>query len=233
MGVDRYRVCELYASGPDVENSGSGYRLSDRLVLTARHVIAPATSGVGGRVLVRPLGAPGWLPAQVDWDDVNTDAALIRVEDENWRAPSEESALRWGNLTGSEPVPCAAVGFPWASARPDRMRDTAHVYGQLAPLGQLRQGRLDMDVASASPSTRAGSSPWAGISGAGVIADNHLVGMITADHARYHDRLVVVPVSRLIGEPGFRELLESHGISAVTAPVGAGSELRQLSLAGS
>jgi hypothetical protein len=41
--------------------------------------------------------------------------------------------------------------------RPDRMRDTAHLYGQLAPLGQLRQGRLDLDldldldVASASP----------------------------------------------------------------------------------
>jgi hypothetical protein len=29
--------------------------------------------------------------------------------------------------------------------RPDRMRDTAHLYGQ------LRQGRLDLDVASASP----------------------------------------------------------------------------------
>jgi hypothetical protein len=35
--------------------------------------------------------------------------------------------------------------------RPDRMRDTAHLYGRLAPLGQLRQGRLDLDVASASP----------------------------------------------------------------------------------
>ena len=33
MGVDRYRVCELYAAGPDGEGSGSGYRLGDRLVL--------------------------------------------------------------------------------------------------------------------------------------------------------------------------------------------------------
>ena len=31
--------------------------------------------------------------------------------------------------------------------RPDRMRDTAHLYGELG----LRQGRLDLDVASASP----------------------------------------------------------------------------------
>ena len=47
MGVDRYRVCELYAAGPDGEGSGSGYRLGDRLVLTARHVIAPALAGAG------------------------------------------------------------------------------------------------------------------------------------------------------------------------------------------
>jgi hypothetical protein len=35
VGVDRYRVCELYAEGPDVAGSGSGYRVGDRLVLTA------------------------------------------------------------------------------------------------------------------------------------------------------------------------------------------------------
>jgi hypothetical protein len=63
------------------------------------------------------------------------------------------------------------------------MRDTAHLYGQLAPLGQLRQGRLDLDVASASPWARPGGSPWAGMSGAGVIADSHLVGVITVDPA--------------------------------------------------
>src|SRR5512142_1113663 len=207
MGVDRYRVCELYAAGPGAEGSGSGYRLGDRLVLTARHVIAPALAGPGGQVLVRPLGAPGWLPARVEWADADADAALIVIEDEGWRAPAGESVLRWGELAGSDPVPCAAVGFPWASVRPDRRRDTAHVYGQLAPLGQLRQGRLDLDVASASPSAREGDSPWAGMSGAGVIADNHLVGMITVDPASYQDRLVTVPVSRLLADEGFRARL--------------------------
>ena len=104
-------------------------------MLTARHVIAPALAGPGGRVLVRPVGVPGWLPARVEWADADADAALVGVEDEGWRAPAGESVLRWGELAGSDPVPCAAVGFPWASVRPDRMRDTAHVYGQLAPLG--------------------------------------------------------------------------------------------------
>jgi hypothetical protein len=220
VGVDRYRVCELYAAGPDVEGAGSGYRLGDRLVLTARHVIAPALARAGGQLLVRPLGVPGWLPARVKWSDADVDAALIGIEDEGWRAPTGESVLRWGELAGSDPVPCAAVGFPWASARPDRMRDTAHVYGQLAPLGQLRQGRLDFDVASASPSAREGSSPWAGLSGAGVIADNHLVAVITVDPARYENRLVAVPVGRLLADEGFRARLAEHGVRAEAASVG-------------
>jgi hypothetical protein len=44
---------------------------------------------------------------------------------------------------------------------------------------------VDVDVASASPSAREGGSPWAGMSGAGVIADGHLVGVITVDPERY------------------------------------------------
>ena len=226
MGVDRYRVCELYAAGPGIDGSGSGYRIGARLVLTARHVIAAAVAGPGGQVLVRPVGVAGWLPARVEWENADADAALVGVEDEGWRAPGGESVLRWGELAGGDPVPCAAVGFPWASARPDRVRDTAHVYGQLAPLGQLRQGRLDLDVASASPSARPGGSPWAGMSGAGVIADSHLVGVITVDPARYQDRLVAVPAGRLLADPGFRARLAAHGVRAEAAPVGAGWFLR-------
>ena len=218
MGVDRYRVCELWAAGPDGKGSGSGYRL----VLTARHVIAPALAGPGGKLRVRPLGVPEWLPARVEWDDADADVALIGIEDEGWRAPAGESVLRWGELAGGDPVLCAAVGFPWASVRLDRVRDTAHLYGQLAPLGRLKQGRLDLDVASASPSAREGGSPWAGMSGAAVIADNHLVGVITVDPARYQDRLVAVPASRLLADEGFRARLAAHGVPTEAAPVGGG-----------
>ena len=224
--MDRYRVCELYAAGPGAEGSGSGYRLGDRLVLTAWHVIAPALAGEGGRVLVRPAGVAGWLPARVEWGDAGEDAALVVVEEEGWRAPGGESVLRWGELAGSDPVPCAAIGFPWASVRPDRMRDTAHVYGHLAPLGQLKAGLLDLDVASASPSAREGGSPWAGMSGAGVIADSHLVGVITVDRVRYRDRLVAVPVTGLLADEGFRARLDAHGVPGEAAPVGAGWYLR-------
>src|SRR5689334_14728243 len=177
-------------------------------------------------MLVRPVGEPEWLPARVEWQDADADAALVGIDDEGWRPPGRESVLRWGELAGSDPVPCAAVGFPWASVRPDEMRDTAHLIGQLAPLGQLKVGRLDLDVGSASPSAREGGSPWAGMSGAGVIADSHLVGVITVDPARYVGRLVVVPVGPLLADDGFRAVLAAHGVRAEAARVGAGWYLR-------
>jgi hypothetical protein len=96
VGVDRYRVCELYAAGPDLEGSGSGYRLGDRLVLTARHVIGPALAGADGQVLVRPAGVLRWLPARVEWENADADAALAVIKDEGWRPPVGESVLRLG-----------------------------------------------------------------------------------------------------------------------------------------
>ena len=64
------------------------------------------------------------------------------------------------------------------------------------------------------------------MSGAGVIADSHLVGVITVDPARYQDRLVAVPVSRLLADDGFRTRSASYGVRAEAAPVGAGRYLQ-------
>ena len=64
------------------------------------------------------------------------------------------------------------------------------------------------------------------MSGAAVIADSHLVGVITVDPARYQDRLVAVPVSGLLADAGFRARLAGYGVRAEAAPVGAGWYLR-------
>jgi S1-C subfamily serine protease len=97
MGVDRNRVCELYSTGPDDESSGSGYRIGDRLVLTARHVIAPAVAAGGGQILVRAVGGGQWLSAAVEWHDADSDAALISVEDDSLRSSVVDSVLRSGS----------------------------------------------------------------------------------------------------------------------------------------
>jgi hypothetical protein len=64
------------------------------------------------------------------------------------------------------------------------------------------------------------------MSGAAVIADNHLAGVITVDPARYQDRLVVVPARGLLADSGFRARLAAYGWRAEAAPVGTGWYLR-------
>src|SRR5260370_41961834 len=96
MGVDRYRVCELYASGPVEASSGSGYRLGDRLGLTARHVIAPALAEPGGQLLGRPVGVTGWLPARGGWQDAAAPAPPMGVGGDHRPAPGGGAGVRLG-----------------------------------------------------------------------------------------------------------------------------------------
>jgi hypothetical protein len=103
MGVDRYRVCGLYAAGPDIERSGSGYPLGDHLADRPPRDRSGAGRD-GSRLLVRPPGVPGWLPARVESQDVGGDAALVAVEDEGWLAPGRQysGAVRGGRVPVGE-----------------------------------------------------------------------------------------------------------------------------------
>jgi tetratricopeptide (TPR) repeat protein len=149
---------------------------------------------------------------------------VLRVaESASW--PAEEMAvLRWGRLSaGGEPVAAAAVGFPWAQERPDMARDTEHVVGFLSPAAGLVSGRLQLTVVSAAPAQRTGAqSPWAGMSGAGLLVGPCLVGIVVVDPARYGtDRLVAVPADRLLSAAGFGEVL-----GAAPEPVAVGAQWR-------
>ena len=208
MAVDRARVAMVYAAGPAGSRNGSGYAVAERVVLTAGHVPAESGLGVGARIEVCMLGSEQWVRATVAWLDPELDAALVRVDDsEPWPTPAM-GVLRWGFLAGAEPVTSAAVGFPWAQERPDRVRDTDHVVGFVAPLAGSESGRMHLTVLSAAPLPRPGASPWAGLSGAGVVAGPCLVGVVVVDPARYGtDRLVAVPIARLLTANGFCDAL--------------------------
>jgi hypothetical protein len=153
MGFDPARVVEVYLRDPaGKERVGSGYLVSDRLVLTAGHVIAglPAEGTEAPdrwRCEVRPLGLGEWLPARLEWWNKPHDIGLLRLDDD-WRAPVGSPAPRWGRLGGIEPVACMAVGFPWAQARSDQVRDTEQLFGHVAPLTASKTGRLAINVVS-------------------------------------------------------------------------------------
>ncbi len=226
MGVDLARVAAVYATGPTGSRFGSAYLVAPGRVLTAAHVLVEAGLGRGDPAEISPSGSGEWLPAKIIWLDPpdGADAALIELQDiDRW--PSPTTIVRWGTIGGSEPVQAAAVGYPWAQERPDTSRDTEHVIGFVPPgTGQNTQ-RHHLTIQSSPPSARPdGRSPWAGMSGAALIAGHHLVGCLVVDPARYGtDRLVAVPTQRILAAPGFVDAL---GESPIPAGIGTNWRLQ-------
>ncbi len=218
--MDRARVAAVFAAGSSGCRVGSGYAVADRVVLTTAHVLTEAGLVVGGPAQVSLLGCREWSPAAVAWLDAGLDVALVRVDESSPWPAREMSVLRWGRLAGNEPVTAAAIGFPWAQERPDSVRDTEHVVGFVPPGAGVESGQLHLTVLSAAPQPRPGAaSPWAGISGAALVAGPHLVGVVVVDPARYGtDRLVAVPVARMLQAAGFCDVL---GERPDPVPVGA------------
>ncbi len=209
MGVDRLRVAEVWSAAGRV---GSGYRVSGRLVLTAAHVIGGAEGENPPELGVRPLGQGGWLAASLRWVDHGLDAALVRIDAPGWAAPAGESTVRWGQAGGTDPLFCMALGFPWAAERAGGVRDVEQLYGHVAPLGGQVSGLSDVNVTSAAPAERPGESPWAGMSGAGLVVASHLAGVVLVDPARYGtDRVRARPAADLVAAAGFRGALADDG----------------------
>ncbi|MFD9328619.1 trypsin-like peptidase domain-containing protein [Streptomyces sp. NPDC060065] len=191
---------------------GSGYAINDRMVLTARHLLAVDGIKVapGKPVMVRVAGEENGRRATVTWvsKDVG-DAALLSVEGAPWADAPDAQAVRWGRVTDDGPVPCRAWGFPaaQASARGDQeIRDIEEMHGAVKPL--TASMRYEIDVRSAAPMlTDDEHSPWRGMSGA-VLMDSRkrILGVVIANRLRYGgQRLQAAPAERLFTDPEFCE----------------------------
>jgi Trypsin-like peptidase domain/Tetratricopeptide repeat/Anaphase-promoting complex subunit 5 len=224
MAVDLARVAMVFATGPAGERVGSGYAVGERLVLTSAHVLSQAGLTVDDRAEVYLLGSGSWVPGTVAWLDPDLDAALVRADAAAPWPGTKMSVLRWGKLAGADSVLAAAIGFPWAQQRPDGVHDTEHAVGFVPPGAGAQTGSLHLSVLSSAPLPRPdGGSPWAGMSGAGLVVGPYLVGVVVVDPGRYGtDRLVVVPAARLLDNPAFAAAL---GKPIDAAPVGAGWRL--------
>ncbi|SNQ49491.1 conserved hypothetical protein [Frankia canadensis] len=214
-GVPSGRVVAVRARLSDEEVSvGSGVLVSDRLVLTAAHVIAEPGGRVLGPLEVRLSGSARWWPATVSWADLSDamDVAVLRVgaEGDGWEPPALPP-VRFSRLTGlAGQVDCEAQGFPRSlKDGEERVRD--HATGPVNP-GVDEQGRrYDVLIREfpAEPPPRSGqSSPWSGMSGAGLFADGLLLGILTLRTGGFGERrLRATPLRVLAADAAFRDAL--------------------------
>ena len=193
---------EVFAAAPGgrEDNFGSGYLVSDGLVLTARHVV----EGRSERCEVRPLGTSEWLPAEVVWQGGDCDAALLAAP-----GPKAGERARLGRVATGARAPCRSLGFPLAQAR-ERVRDTEEIVGEVVPLAGRKSGLLTVHVEGSVPEADgSGHSPWEGYSGAALFSGSLLVGVLAIDPAHFgSDRLEAVPVSAMARDEGFRAALD-------------------------
>jgi hypothetical protein len=188
VGLDDHRVVgtavPLAASGDDYK-FGSGYLIANGMVLTAAHVLEPAegmTAQKGQQAEAKRIGGD-WQAATVAWVDAARDVAVLSCP--GLRA---DGGIRWGRLTGPDPVDWGAAGFPAASADHAVGRRAEHVFGRTSPISDRIAGRLALTVESRKAT--GGDSPWAGLSGAAVFCGDYLVGVVTAVPATYAESLI-------------------------------------------
>jgi tetratricopeptide (TPR) repeat protein len=206
------RLVEVIADfGPAGYRYGSGCVVAGKTVLTAAHVIAGAVA-----VTVRDTSKRSY-PAEIDAafvgdpDGPGPDLALVQVD----ALPGDGyPPLGLGRAVRDSAVPvvierCHAFGFPGfaESAAPIPSRDSVQAIGVIAALSKLARGLLSM-VVSAEPAplsperARSGESPWSGMSGGPVVAEERLLGVVVEHSlAEGSSAITVVPLTALEANP--------------------------------
>jgi Trypsin-like peptidase domain/NACHT domain len=205
--MDKDRVTEVFAQSGQTSSYGSGYFLTDALVLTAGHVVDPVNNGA---CQVRSLGDSTWRSARVVWRGGSCDAAVLEVTAAAGQ-PGQAGLVRLGRPAAEWRAPCQSVGFPVAQTQPGSggRRDTEEIKGEIAPLTRVKNSSLTVHIDGSVPLPDAsGRSPWTGMSGAALFCGPLLVAVVTVDPANFGtDRLEAVPVLTMAEEPAFRALL--------------------------
>ncbi|MFF0389961.1 NACHT domain-containing protein [Kitasatospora sp. NPDC004615] len=190
---------------------GSGFLLSPRLILTAAHVGGPSPEAA-------VLGSgTGWTPCTTVWRSAGFDAALLLADRD--LLPADAAArfrpLRWGTLDTLDPLlGCHLTGFPLAGRDQEGRLDTVQVLATLTPAAGTRTGRQVLVVQQHLPRAQRGiGSPWLGLSGAGAVARDHLLGIAVQDRMPAiweHSQFELVTVTALLSHPSFCEALYEH-----------------------
>lgn len=217
--MDTARVVEIYASQAAERSYGSGYLIAAGLVLTARHVVAPAlASGADrGTCELRLIGdvAAGrldWREFDIAWEDAALDLALLRARPASGASdactgPDPAPALvSMALLPRTEVQPaCRAIGFPRV-LRQDERNQTQEVSGVVLT-GSMLAARL-WQVAITTGVAPRDDADWKGVSGAALFCADQLVGVITDAESRFRQGVLVAqPIDPLADDAGFMQAL--------------------------
>ncbi|MEW2490011.1 FxSxx-COOH system tetratricopeptide repeat protein [Streptomyces sp. NPDC048411] len=223
--MDGQRVVEIWDESG--KSAGTGYLVTDRLILTAFHNV----EGAGRLEARRLLGE--WVAAEIVWPqeppdlkrEPQADAALIRITDQSW-VPPHGAPVRWGRIDHTAPMVSNeqlgfnAQGFPRSELR-NEQRDTKQISGDIERLTGLKSGLITAYVNRvATPEKPSATSWWKGASGAALFSGPWLIGVIVGDRDRQYsaNQLTAVSVASLVARSGFVETLGNEPLLETVVP---------------
>jgi hypothetical protein len=211
--MERSRVVDLL-----FENSyGSGYLLTNDLVLTAYHVRSLETA-LPEACHVRPLeDVNSKRRGRMIWGAPAQDVALVRLDADQAFQGFEELPL-FGEVRSTDvsEFACRSLGFPRATRQDDGLREDYQLAGRMTLIA--RGGMFNI-----TPTTAVPDKPelWRGYSGAAIYSADALVGIIATVPLNFAGGLVrATPILPLLQDPGFIEALAPAAVKrSVVRPV--------------
>lgn len=191
-------VVEVRATSSGKEVSlGSGALIAPNRILTACHVVFD-NGEVVQRLCVRLEGRSESVPASVVWhSDDDLDVAVLEANLTHDKLGHVLALLSERTIAAGERW--EAKGFPEVSEK--KPSSEAHKYGDTT---------LSWDPSEKCLVLKEFATPdsWCGLSGAAVIINGHIVGVVRS-YERNHDgrRLRATPIAHFAHVPGFREAL--------------------------
>ena len=193
-------VCTVRAAGGEKQTVGTGYFLTDKLVLTASHVVPDNAAKIGVRV---QESSDHWYRADTTavWRDVPLDAVLIRAA----RPIEATEPVIWHEGWPTENGPWNSTAYPIASGQETDDHTeykSAGLDGTFYAQGGAGQGERTLELSvNAEPE----NGRWGGISGAPIFVGNKLLGIIkSVPNSFTGTRLTGVPAELLWRNPAFR-----------------------------
>jgi hypothetical protein len=204
--VETERVVDVWFPQPK-DGFGSGYLLTDRLVLTSKH-ISERDQGLPFRCKISPLADETDLrDAKLIWESSSLDAALIAIEPQHAFTTLVSEPPTLGVV---EPVlgryACESCGFPRSEKR-EKRRNELQLKGHADFM--MRERALRVIPADLHPQR---APDWSGYSGAPIFIRRTLVGIVQHVPEAYDAKTVeAVLLNGLLDDAAFLAHLAEYG----------------------